>query len=407
MRWNGLLLAIFAIAIGFSTQGAALAQTDDICDSVPALTSGDSVERTITDRDYIFAFCFDGVVGEDYTIEVDVLSGDLNAFLAVFPESEDDEDPVAELDPLNERITPDSVTFGVPANGTFIIGIARIGLEDGNTTGTFTLAFAAGGSASSGNSGAGTVVATGGECPAASQPIESGQTVDGTITDESYFTSYCFSGQAGDSVSISAEAASGNLDTLLLLTDPNVAKNFGENDDCDGSTTNSCLEVELPQAGTYVIAVGRFGSENGSSSGDYTLTFESDGAGVPAVGGAKDPAPGTGGSTAVGDCNADPLATLVAGLWEFNLEDDGFRATFEFDCTGGVVVEIEEITGNSTSTTTTATTYTLDDDGDESYTLEIVLADADNLVFTNTIVAETGIIGLLDGESLIILLNVR
>lgn len=419
LAWVALATLVMLVA-----PVAAFAQDDSICNNVPTLRSGDTVERTISDRDFIWAFCFDGDAGEEITVDVDILSGDLDAFMAVFPE--DNDNAIAELDPITNRTTPDQLIFDLPEDGTYILGIARFGMEDGESTGSFQITLTIGaGAGTPGGQGDPEPELAAGTCPDEVEVIDAGTQVTGMIDDNAYFAGYCFYAEAGDVVTFSMEATDGNLDTLLLVTDPNVAENYAENDDCDNETTNSCVEIEIPATGNYLVAAGRYGAEDGGSSGEFSLTFDvtaGTGGGDEVVGGLpkdppttdEDPEPTPGGDEPddeivfgdPDDCTVDPRLTLTEGLWEFTLEDDGFRATFDFACDGSVVVEVEETDGTTTSTNTTTTEYTLELEADDSYTLTIDLANGSSLRLENAVVVESGILALLDGESLIVLLNV-
>jgi hypothetical protein len=104
-------------------------------------------------------------------------------------------------------------------------------------------------------------------------PLAYGQTVTGTIDNIRFFQQYMFTGQAGDSIVITMESLSGNLDPLLLLGD--AALNLIAEDDDSGGGFNARIEVVLPAEGVYVIEATRYGqdSEGGQSAGDYRLTL--------------------------------------------------------------------------------------------------------------------------------------
>jgi hypothetical protein len=106
-------------------------------------------------------------------------------------------------------------------------------------------------------------------------PIQYGQTVTGTISDATVFQQYTFSGRAGDTVIITMETLSGNLDPLLLLGDADL--NLIAEDDDGGGGFNARLEIVLPADGVYVIQATRYGQGTnlGQSSGDYRLTLSS------------------------------------------------------------------------------------------------------------------------------------
>lgn len=103
-----------------------------------------------------------------------------------------------------------------------------------------------------------------------------GQTLVGTITDEVFAQFYQFQGSAGDTVLITVERITGDLDPIVVLRDA-VDNNLAQNDDSEdaygGDNRNSRLTFTLPEDGRYVIAVTRFGLRDGLTTGDYRLTL--------------------------------------------------------------------------------------------------------------------------------------
>jgi hypothetical protein len=99
-----------------------------------------------------------------------------------------------------------------------------------------------------------------------------GDAITDTLTNQVYARFYQFEGQAGDQVTIRAEAVTGNLDPILVLRDVNN-QNLATNDDENPETKNSLLTYTLPANGNYVIAVTRFGVQDGITTGDYQLTL--------------------------------------------------------------------------------------------------------------------------------------
>jgi uncharacterized protein YraI len=98
------------------------------------------------------------------------------------------------------------------------------------------------------------------------QPISYGVTSNGSITHGGDFVIYTFQGQAGDSVTIRLTAVSGNLDTLLILTD-NFGNEITRNDDINGTNTNSEIaNVVLTGDNYYTIIAMPF-----DGTGDFQL----------------------------------------------------------------------------------------------------------------------------------------
>jgi hypothetical protein len=91
--------------------------------------------------------------------------------------------------------------------------------------------------------------------------------IDSTVSAKDYE----FELAAGQSVLITAEATSGDLDTYLTLYDPSGVR-VAENDDRNpGEILDSALGYTAAMAGTYTIRVSRY--EPGDSSGNYVLNI--------------------------------------------------------------------------------------------------------------------------------------
>ncbi len=100
------------------------------------------------------------------------------------------------------------------------------------------------------------------------------QTLVGTISDEVWAQFYQFQGGAGDTITITVERITGNLDPVLVLRNSNDV-NLTTNDDAEEGQFNlSQITYTLPEDGRYVIAVTRFGIRDGVTVGDYRLTLE-------------------------------------------------------------------------------------------------------------------------------------
>lgn len=102
-------------------------------------------------------------------------------------------------------------------------------------------------------------------------PIAYGDTVTGMISDEQYIVYYTFAGEAGDTVVVTVDRSSGNLDPYTGLID--AAGNVLIEDDDSGGDRNARLTYTLPQTGDYRIAVTRYQIENGETSGGYRLSL--------------------------------------------------------------------------------------------------------------------------------------
>ncbi len=97
--------------------------------------------------------------------------------------------------------------------------------------------------------------------------------ITSAITNLQPYRVYSFTGQANDVVTVSMVAQSGNLDTLLLILDPNDNL-IGINDDqAQGVTNSTILNQTLVLPGEYKIIATRYGQAIGGTEGEYLLTL--------------------------------------------------------------------------------------------------------------------------------------
>ena len=105
-------------------------------------------------------------------------------------------------------------------------------------------------------------------------PIAFGDTVSGTITQNTKFVLYTFDGQAGDQIRIGMQATAGTLDTSLYLLSPDGAQIAANDDAVVNETTNSLIDTfTLPADGTYIIVASHYGLLYGGTSGTYNLSL--------------------------------------------------------------------------------------------------------------------------------------
>ncbi|MBN1565575.1 MAG: PPC domain-containing protein [Anaerolineae bacterium] len=113
---------------------------------------------------------------------------------------------------------------------------------------------------------------------AAATPITYGQTVSGSITEQTRFVVYAFEGQSGDIVTLSMNArVGGTLDpALFLITQEQLLVGF--NDDVEpGKNPDSVIDkITLPSTGTYYIIATHYGLNFGGTTGTYDLMLLQD-----------------------------------------------------------------------------------------------------------------------------------
>ena len=84
--------------------------------------------------------------------------------------------------------------------------------------------------------------------------------------DNTLYDSFVLEGSAGQSITITLESE--DFDTFLAIVDPE-GNTISQNDDMNGETTNSMIELTLPKDGVYQVIVNSYDTEG---KGNYTLT---------------------------------------------------------------------------------------------------------------------------------------
>ncbi len=107
-------------------------------------------------------------------------------------------------------------------------------------------------------------------------PITPGS-YEGNINDTTFSVRYSFEAQEGDTVTITMETTSGDLDPFLLLLGP-TGRLLATNDDRETGVRDAQIVQSITRSGTYTIEATRFDQETGTSSGTFRLTLEVSGA---------------------------------------------------------------------------------------------------------------------------------
>src|SRR5690606_21949663 len=101
-----------------------------------------------------------------------------------------------------------------------------------------------------------------------------GDTVSGTITDDSPSISYRFEGEMNDVVTIALQAEiCGNLNPRLVLLNA-AGVRVAEDDDGGPGVDALIYAFTLPQYGVYTVMAGRSGDVDGTTLGDFTLSLD-------------------------------------------------------------------------------------------------------------------------------------
>ncbi len=109
--------------------------------------------------------------------------------------------------------------------------------------------------------------------------MTSGDSRDNTITKKSYAQVYCFIGVEGEEVTVDMTATSGKLDPYLAIADITGDNILAENDNISKKNIDAEIVYTLEEDGAYVILATRKGGKTGTTTGDYTVTYESSGGG--------------------------------------------------------------------------------------------------------------------------------
>jgi hypothetical protein len=147
--------------------------------------------------------------------------------------------------------------FEIPADGAYTIIATRFQQDLGSTTGIFD------------------VLLDLSKPPSNSTKLQYGDSYSGQITPEIDSEQHLFDAEAGDIVNISMQTTSGSLDTLLILLDESDNELIRNDDDEQGSGSDSFIrQFEIPANGTYTIIATHFQEEHGTTTGRFTLTIE-------------------------------------------------------------------------------------------------------------------------------------
>jgi len=215
-----------------------------------SLGSGDD---TLDDGEYIDTFEFEGRPGQRVTI--DLRSEDFDTYLILVDPAGEQEENDDAADSTDSLIVAD-----LRESGTYRVAVTSY---DAGETGEYQLTIDQT-AASSGrpleNRDIETLTVgrtTSGELASGDQTLESGE----------YQDTYFFDGSAGQSVSV--ELTSNAFDTYVALQTPDG--DIIENDDFEGSTSRSVVELNLTQTGRYRVVATSYAADE---AGEYRLTVD-------------------------------------------------------------------------------------------------------------------------------------
>ena len=229
------------------------------------LAVGQEVTGTLDNANFRHDYSLALEAGQTVTITMLQRSGDLDPFLIVVGPSgaelarNDDAVQTLENYAFNAQI-PDLVA---PANGTYTVRATRFGEGTGPSSGEFALRVSTGTPATPAPALEGT-------------PIAVGDEVTGSLSKSSGAVDYVLNLAAGQTVTITMQRTSGDLDALLIVFDA-AGREVARNDDAVaiiGDTTFNAQIVGFtaPAAGTYLVRATHYNEANGDSAGDYRLS---------------------------------------------------------------------------------------------------------------------------------------
>lgn len=197
-------------------------------------------------------YCFDGQAGDVVTIDMTAVSGDLDPFLTVGFDTEDER---ASNDDIGENNIDSRIVYTLPMTRRYVITTLRYGFADGTTTGNYTLMVTVN------NSGGGLTVTGTNDAPCGVgqglglivNEIAFTQTISDTIVSERSGNIYCFMGNAGDIANISMQVTSGNLDSSITLFNENNDV-LTRNDNNVNRPNDAYISFFLPETGVYYIS---------------------------------------------------------------------------------------------------------------------------------------------------------
>lgn len=241
------------------------------------LVYGDRIESTITVNRPLEQYSFTGQMNEQVVITMEAVDDDLDPFLYLYgPGGE----IIGQDDDSGSRNNA-QLNAVLPFDGVYTITASRFGRENGTTEGAYTLSLSSGSAVQEPTQGA--------TAPHATLPVEFeglprlryGDVVGAALDDGNSYRAYVFEAAAGDVVILTMENYGGDLDPMILLLDAGLNTIAQHDDIVEGENRNSRLEYTIPTAGYYAVLATRFEGEDGTTTGNYRLTFTSPNGSAP------------------------------------------------------------------------------------------------------------------------------
>jgi hypothetical protein len=248
------IVLLFACSLPVSAQDAATAEPTfpSPAGEGQGIAFGARASGSIDDASTRQVYVFDGLRGDLLSIAVDVTEGDLAPVVTLMS-------PQGDVLASSDAAAPIRLEgVSLPASGAYALVIARFGGSVGTTSGRFALSLDRTGASASTGSG-----------------LRYGDSVIGEIDATSPVYYYTFRGERGDVLTVQMRRLSGNLDSMLQVTDA-TGRIIAENDEIlgSGSLDAAIDNLVIEQTGPYVVIAQRFGGQAGDSVGDFLLTID-------------------------------------------------------------------------------------------------------------------------------------
>lgn len=263
----------FGFANGFSTGDYTLALSLNSTAAAPTVTTGpglqwidpnqlsaglrwlaynDQVSGTITDSDFEDWYIVRGRTGDEITVRMQRVSGELDPYL-IITDAEGFE--LARNDDEGISLTDAAITFVLPETSTYLVRATRYGFGNGLSSGEYVLQLE--------TDAVALEYAVGG----VSGRLEPGAMTTGTLNFDTVGEQYTLTGRTGERITISAQRTSGDLDPALSLRGPD-GEEIALNRQWLSPAEARIRRFVLPADGDYTLTVIL---EDLTTSGDYRL----------------------------------------------------------------------------------------------------------------------------------------
>jgi len=232
-----------------------------------AMTLGQNVSGAIDNTSFAHIYDLEAEAGTDVVIAMFADASTVDSYI-IFADAEgnvlaeDDNTGIA----LGGTETDAAMVVPIEESGTYMVIATRAGLDKGKSAGNYVLM----------------AVIPEEETTQQEDPVDEGSpegveyfgdlqgggSTTGSITNEIFVGLYTFSGEAGETITITMRSTDG-LDAYLGLIDPNDEV-IAEDDDSGGGT-DAQISIRLPESGEYIIVATRNGIDAGTTVGNFAL----------------------------------------------------------------------------------------------------------------------------------------